>query len=311
MCGFLVTNRKIENLEYINHYIKYRGPDYTNHVIVNSISFVHNLLSMTGKFTIQPFNEDDIVCLYNGEIYNYRDFGDYPSDGHCLIPLYKEYGDSFVKKLDGEFCCCLFDFNKKRIIISTDVFRTKPLWIAVNGSEYGIASYKSALIRLGFNEAISFDANTTITYDLQFNVISQETLFEFDLEQKKNTYDDWNVSFSNAIKKRYTNSNEKVFIGLSSGYDSGAIACELNKQNADYYAYSIIGRENTRILKKRHKLIHQSCKGFIIDANQKNYDDAHKKIVECVEDFKYAIYSSSSDYNQYDLSVKDDKGVNA
>ena len=47
---------------------------------------------MTGDFTKQPFCEDNIVCLYNGEIYNYKEFGDYKSDGLCLIDLYKEHG---------------------------------------------------------------------------------------------------------------------------------------------------------------------------------------------------------------------------
>ena len=39
-----------------------------------------------------------VVFLFNGEIYNFKDFGDYKSDGHCIIDLYKKYGVDFVKE---------------------------------------------------------------------------------------------------------------------------------------------------------------------------------------------------------------------
>lgn len=311
MCGFLVTNKTIDNLDYINHFIRYRGPDNTNHVIVNSITFVHNLLSMTGEFTVQPFIEEDVVCLYNGEIYNYLEFGDYPSDGCCVLPLYSEYGEKFVKLLDGEFALCIFDFKNNKIILSTDLFRTKPLFLAVNGPDFGIATYQSALVRLGFNEIQRIPANSTIVYDLGWNIVRENPVYEFDLEQTKNHYEDWNHAFESAIRKRSTGSSQKVFIGLSGGYDSGAIACELNKQGVDYIAYSVVGREKLNILKKRHKLIKSPSKGYIINATYDDYDSAHHKIVECVEELKYEIYSSSSNYNEYDLALKDDNGANA
>jgi asparagine synthetase B (glutamine-hydrolysing) len=46
-----------------------------------------------------------------------------------------------------------------------------------------------------------------------------------------------------------------MFVGMSSGYDSGAIACELEKQNIDFKAYSITNNENNEILDARLKLI--------------------------------------------------------
>ena len=114
MCSFLFTDQKINDFDYTNNYMKFRGPDFTNQVEVNEYIFVHNLLSITGDFTKQPFinYEDEIVCVYNGQIYNYSDFGDYKSDGDCLIPLYQKYGDKFIQKLDGEFAIALVDFKK-------------------------------------------------------------------------------------------------------------------------------------------------------------------------------------------------------
>ena len=88
MCSFIFTNKEVTDLDYINQYAKFRGPDLTNSLNKNGYTFIHNLLSITGEFTKQPFEQDGIVCIYNGEIYNFDSFGDYKSDGECLIPLY-------------------------------------------------------------------------------------------------------------------------------------------------------------------------------------------------------------------------------
>ena len=114
MCSILFTNKKIKEFEKTNYFMKFRGPDETKIIEdeSNGFTFIHNLLSITGDFTPQPFIEDGIVFLFNGEIYNFRDFGDYSSDGYCIIDLYKQYGVEFVKKLDGEFAILLLDFEK-------------------------------------------------------------------------------------------------------------------------------------------------------------------------------------------------------
>ena len=75
------------------------------------------------------------------------------------------------------------------------------------------------------------------------------------LRQYKTTFDDWNAAFAESIRKRTKGIREKVFIGLSSGYDSGSIACELRRQSIPYKAYSITGTENMSVLNGRHDLI--------------------------------------------------------
>ena len=75
-CSFIVTNFEASNdrLDEANHYIKFRGPDATSVRSINHWTFLHNLLSMTGSPTLQPFSDNDkssnIVALFNGEIYN-------------------------------------------------------------------------------------------------------------------------------------------------------------------------------------------------------------------------------------------------
>ena len=312
MCSFLFTDQEINDFDHTNHYMKFRGPDSTNQVEVNEYIFVHNLLSITGDFTEQPFinHDDEIVCVYNGQIYNYSDFGDYKSDGDCLIPLYQKYGDKFIQKLDGEFAIVLVDFKKNLFIISTDVFATKPLWYSI-GSSLIVASYESAVKSLKTKKSHEespkkLDANITRVYDLKTrNLIKEFSVYEFDLNQHKTSFDDWNKAFENSIRKRAFGLRENIFIGLSSGYDSGSIACELNKQNIPYKAYSVVGYENVDVLQKRFSMFNENSFGEYLQDNRweyKNYINSN------VEEFMYRIYSSSSNYNEFGLRLQDDNG---
>ena len=258
MCGILLTTKIINDLEDIIKYLKNRGPDVTSHKIHNNINFIHTLLSMTGnEHTIQPFyySEEDIIILFNGEIYNFKDFGDLNSDGECIIKSYLKYGNSFIRYLNGEFAIILADFKKDLLIFSSDIFCIKPLWFAVEEQHIGISSYKSCLEKLNFKNIIEMNPNTTIFMNIKtFEIIDKTTVYDFDLNQFKQTYDDWNKSIENSIMNRIKHAKHEIFIGLSSGYDSGLIACILNNLKINYTAYTIYGSENTNIIDDRIKL---------------------------------------------------------
>ena len=51
----MVTGFTIRNVSYVNHFMRLRGPDVTNHVRVAGYSFLHNLLHMTGERILQPY----------------------------------------------------------------------------------------------------------------------------------------------------------------------------------------------------------------------------------------------------------------
>jgi asparagine synthetase B (glutamine-hydrolysing) len=303
MCSVLITNRKIHNFEQVNYYLQFRGPDHTSQVEINGITFVHNLLSISGAFTPQPFQDQDIVAMHNGEIYNY---GSYPSDGYLLIPTYLQHGEVFTQQFDGEFAVVLVDFRDNQLIFSTDIFRTKPLWYAINGSEFGISTYRTPLERLGFHSVKPVPANTIMSINLvnmALRTVGQ--VYEFELEQHKDSFADWTQAFENSIRKRTERLRERIFIGLSSGYDSGAIACELDRQNVDYAAYTVLGKEPTAIVDQRRRNNHR-----YITPTQEIYNLAHQFIVDAAESFRYTISSSSSDYNEFGLNLQDDSGSN-
>ena len=290
MCSFLFTNKKVTDVGYANFYQKFRGPDDTNIVqdTENGFTFVHNLLSITGDKTNQPFSKDDVVCMFNGEIYNHLDFGDYKTDGECLIDLYLEFGDSFTTKLDGEFAIVLFDYRKGKLLLSTDVFATKPIWVSFTNDLFGVSSYHSALNRLDFAEIKKIEANTTEVYSFDnFDLINKFEIKKFDLNQHKRSYQDWILAFEKSIAKRTQNTREKIYIGLSSGYDSGAIAKELNMQNVTFKAFSIIGKENEDIIRERCSLLKDT---EIIRLDDKQYSETKTFLSKYCEDYNHNNY---------------------
>jgi asparagine synthase (glutamine-hydrolysing) len=316
MCSFVFTNQRISDLQFVNRFTKLRGPDHTGQLHKGAFTFIHNLLSITGAFTPQPMisADNEIFCLFNGEIYNYAHFGGFDNDSRCLIPLYESYGPDFIRQLDGEFAIVLADFKQSLLIISTDVFGTKPLWWAKQGGLVGAATYRSPLERLGFNRIEKVAANSTIILDLKtFKIKTQKSVFEFDIShQKKKHFDDWNRAFEKSIHKRAVmNIREKIFIGLSSGYDSGAIACELCRQHVPFKVYSILGKENRDILAARYARLHGSAIVEPLSITAAQRKSAHDHIVENTEPFKYRTYTSSGSYNEFNLSLQDDHGANS
>lgn len=297
MCSFIISNFTIENIEYVNFFNKKRGPDRTNKIVKNGVEFIHNLLSITGEFRVQPFIDNDIVCLYNGEIYNYKNIDNSAeSDGKILIPLYKKYGKEFVKKIDGEFSIVLYDFQAGEIIVATDTFSTKPLWFGLKqDGKYCFSSYKSVLDRLNFTNVRKVEPNRVIVLDIKtLEIKNIDVIKKFDLDnQIKTSYDDVIVAFENSIKKRTQNLREKIFIGLSSGYDSGMIACELIKQNINFKSFSIKAEENIQVIEERHKILKTANKEVEkILLSRKDFEQTKSFIKQNCEEFKYEIKRS-------------------
>ena len=274
--------------------------------------YIHNLLSITGTFTPQPLIDGNICILFNGEIYNFKDLGDFDNDTKCIIPLYKKYGPSFTQHLDGEFAITLVDYDKDIVVISSDIFKTKPLFYAIEDGYIASASYITPLIDCGYRNPIKANPNETLVIKLSTaKIIDRFEVYHFDLRQYKTSYKDWMTAFHNSIKKRAASHvREKIFIGISSGYDSGAIACEMARQKIYFKGYSHVGSENIDVLDRRKKMLQPYCDIEQYTTTKREWKIAHKFIMKHTESYQYTIHSGRTDYNEYDLALVDDNGSN-
>eukprot|EP01062_Namystynia_karyoxenos_P034373 TRINITY_DN25206_c0_g1_i2.p1 TRINITY_DN25206_c0_g1~~TRINITY_DN25206_c0_g1_i2.p1 ORF type:complete len:560 (+),score=98.51 TRINITY_DN25206_c0_g1_i2:81-1760(+) len=274
MCSFMVASfllhANLYNLTWVNALSRRRGPDGTRLQAVRGWSFLHNLLHMTGERTFQPFVSagGDVVAVFNGEIYNWRELaaaagaeGQWRSDGHALLPLYLRHGPDFWRLVHGEYAAVVADFRKGLLLVCTDAFMTKPVFLAVWNAtpgvppRLGVSSYASPLERLGAPPGAvrMAEPNSVAAYALAapFRKRWQRPVVRWDLRQHKNSTADWVTAFEAAVRRRSTGLLHGVFVGLSSGYDSGAIMLALHRQGVPFFAYSVRGKENASVVMRR------------------------------------------------------------
>lgn len=219
-------------------FLRRRGPDLTRTLEIEGYHFTHYLLS-TGELTPQPLVEGDVVCLCDGGLYNSH-------SGYAAkapIPLYRRHGEDFARYLNGEFAVAIYDFDCRILLLATDAFGTKPLFL--RGTE--AASYRSAL-----DGGERLAPNTVTVVDLDSGARRRSIVQSFDFaHQLKNSYEDWIAAFERAVRKRATGA---CYLPLSAGYDSGGIDCALGRLGISYKAYSIEGVENVELLRRRNRV---------------------------------------------------------
>ena len=124
MCGFIGTYGFIpyETLKKLSlQSLKFRGPDKENSYIKNNlwIGFKRLAINDLSDKGLQPFvsEDDNIVIVFNGEIYNYLNLKDElkqdgirlksSCDGEVLLSLFKKYKKIFEKNIWNVFNCRL------------------------------------------------------------------------------------------------------------------------------------------------------------------------------------------------------------
>ena len=194
MCGICgIAGSRYGNKEILKQMcrlLQHRGPDKNGFYFDNDIALGHQRLSIIDLFGgDQPiYNEDkSIVVIYNGEIYNFRDFrGKLMERGHqfstqsdteILVHAYEEYDTSFIKDLNGIFAFALYDTYKKRLLLARDHFGIKPLHYWHQGGTFIFASEQKAIL-----------AHPAVTREINYNALhcqvnlrytqSSETLFK-------------------------------------------------------------------------------------------------------------------------------------
>ncbi len=275
MSGFIVSR----GTEPYPAYVERRGPDQTRSEDIEGFRFTHYLSRTTDDRAAQPLVDGDVVCVWDGEIYD-------PTleDGGDLIPLYRRYGDDFARHLDGEFAVAIYDFDRRVAVLATDPFGTKPLFR--KGIE--AASYRSAL-----RGGQRVPPNTVQVVNLDDGSGRWHLVEPFDFDrQHKDSYDDWHVAFERAVAKRAI---DGCYIPLSAGYDSGCIDCALRQLGTDYKSYSIEGVENLETLRQRNP------DGEILTMDEAMLDEWLAFMREHTERATYRVTDFTGEYREFDM----------
>ena len=137
MCGILGSNVNRDGFFDALQTIEHRGPDNVDYKRVDDFFLGHSRLSIIDldSEANQPMEFDDIVIVFNGEIYNYKELIKEfnlncitHSDTEVLIRLYQKFGFEFLKYLNGMFAFAIFDKRKDLIFFARDRFGKKPFY---------------------------------------------------------------------------------------------------------------------------------------------------------------------------------------
>ncbi len=134
-------------IKKISQQLTHRGPDGEGYFIEDKVTLLNRRLAIIDlKGGDQPiYNEDQsIVTVYNGEIYNYRELRkELEKCGHkfktnadteVIVHGFEEWGEKCFDRYNGMFAIALYLRKENKLILVRDHFGIKPLYYSlVNG----------------------------------------------------------------------------------------------------------------------------------------------------------------------------------
>jgi asparagine synthase (glutamine-hydrolysing) len=132
--------------------LHHRGPDGSAIFDGRKACLGHTHLKVTGDFP-QPALTGGNAFVFNGEIYNYRDFADVSSDTEALAAVLAGGMGGLVKaapSINGDYSLALWDGSQLSLI--RDPVGVKPLFYGRNSEGFGFASERKALWRAGIGD---------------------------------------------------------------------------------------------------------------------------------------------------------------
>ena len=157
MCGILGTNFLNERFDKSLELLHHRGPDFQNSIKIENKQFGHTRLAIIDldEEANQPMIFDDILLVFNGEIYNYKELIHVEhlecktkSDSEVLIRLYQKYGFDFLNKLNGMFSFCIYDMKKDLYFCARDRYGKKPFFYYFKDSKFIFSSSVKSILNL-------------------------------------------------------------------------------------------------------------------------------------------------------------------
>lgn len=348
MCGIVGGNNPNWNYQDAIQSILYRGPDgnRTENYGNITLSFCRLAIQDLSVMAMQPMSSPDrkVHVVYNGEIYGYQKIRDAlsrkyefrtTSDTEVILYAYLEYGENFIKEIDGIFAMAVYDERLQRIYLYRDRIGVKPLYYYFDGTQFAFASELGALENL-FGTQMKLQIDHTALYDYLFYgyIPEPKTMYKkvyklcpakklvFDVGESRIIGIDkyWHLhvnTLTGRTRKREDISYElrclveksvreqlisDVPVGtfLSGGVDSSVISYETNVVKPDIMAYSIGFREAQYDESGRARFL---CEKLKIRLSQEILS-AHsvKEIKPCFRDWYCEPFGDTSAYPTYLVS---------
>ena len=169
MCGILgyiaINNKLIDQNSFSNALtlMTHRGPDNHGILEVDNVLLGHRRLSIIdiSAESNMPFQDNNLVITYNGEIYNYIEIRQTliekghlfrtNSDTEVILKSYMEWGEKCLDKFNGMFAFFIYDLKMKKGFGARDRFGVKPFYYNSSDSNFIFSSEIKPILELGVN----------------------------------------------------------------------------------------------------------------------------------------------------------------
>ena len=151
-----------EVLKGMTDVIAHRGPDEDGFFLGESVALGIRRLKIIDLNTgSQPIHNEDktVWTVFNGEIYNHRELRkELEAKGHrfytktdteVIVHLYEEYGEEFMRKLNGMFAIALWDRRTNAFLLVRDRLGIKPLFYYPKGDRIVFGSEMKSILKEG------------------------------------------------------------------------------------------------------------------------------------------------------------------
>ncbi len=202
---------------------------------------------------------------------------------------YKQYGDSFLQKINGEFAYVFYDKTLDVIFATRDWIGEVPLHYAISGENIYFANFVSDLLsylpNLTYNGVVAVNRSEVIEINAKTKSLAKHLYYNFNKE--KNDADYRNLKevaekvhsrLFEAVKIRLPKNAKKTALLLSGGIDSMSIAYIISALNSNVTAYTIeVASQESTDLIRAYKI----AKAFGLD--HKIINVTKREIIGCVK----------------------------
>ena len=170
IAGFLGFSDNAQLAARANRIQEHRGPDNQSIWQDDYVAFAHQRLSIIdlSESANQPFVKQELVIIFNGEIYNYKELrGELQSehglvfrtesDTEVVLEMFRIYGVNCLSRLVGMFAFAIYDRQARKMFIARDHFGIKPIFYTqFSNGRFAFASELKALVGIpGFDRSLN------------------------------------------------------------------------------------------------------------------------------------------------------------
>ena len=292
IAGFIGFSNNDELAANANKIQQHRGPDNQQSWADDYIALAHQRLSIIdlSEAGNQPFIKHNLVIIFNGEIYNYKELQTKlekekavkfisSSDTEVVLEMYKNYGPSCLDHFIGMFAFAVYDKDSSDLFLVRDHFGIKPVFYTQINEGFAFSSELKTLVNIpGFNKNINHKAMVsslnyrwvsgnesmfTDTYKLppaHYIIYKKEKGYElvkyWDLKENINstsTEDNLVDDIAKTVEAsvyRHMVADVPVSSFLSGGLDSSLISAIAKKINPKLSTFTIGTSEKDKLVEK-------------------------------------------------------------